>query len=262
MTGDKVLCAADSQELKAHGLTAGLTNYSACYATGLLLARRLLKQVGLAEEYKANGKVDGEMFLVECEGEKRPFKALMDVGLQRTTTGARIFGALKGACDGGINVPHSTKRFPGYSKAKIEIITNKRGKATDTEKSGANYDAKVHKERIFGTHVTTYMNAVKKEDPAKYKVLFSQWDKCLTAAKVKTCEDLYKKVHKAIIAKPDRVKAKGNSKPVRKIVTDGKAQVLQNSKGKKWLRHRRLNQEERKARIQAKFAAALAAQGN
>merc|ERR1712086_299513 len=77
MTGDKVLCAADSQELKAHGLTAGLTNYSACYATGLLLARRLLKQVGLAEEYKANGKVDGEMFLVECEGEKRPFKALL-----------------------------------------------------------------------------------------------------------------------------------------------------------------------------------------
>jgi large subunit ribosomal protein L5e len=262
MTGDKVLCAADSQELKAHGLTAGLTNYSACYATGLLLARRLLKQVGLAEEYKANGKVDGEMFLVECEGEKRPFKALMDVGIQRTTTGARIFGALKGACDGGINVPHSTKRFPGYSKAKIEIITNKRGKATDTEKSGAKYDAKVHKERIFGTHVTTYMNAVKKEDPAKYKTLFSQWDKCLTTNKAKTCEDVYKKVHKAIIANPDRKKGKGNAKPVRKVVTDGFAKVFANSKGKKWLRHSRLSKEQRTANVQSKFAAALAAQGN
>merc|ERR1712086_1099094 len=178
-----------------------------------------------------------------------PFKALMDVGIQRTTTGARIFGALKGACDGGINVPHSTKRFPGYSKAKIEIITNKRGKATDTDKSAAKYDAKVHKERIFGTHVTTYMNAVKKEDPAKYKTLFSQWDKCLTTNKAKTCEDVYKKVHKAIIANP-----------VRKVVTPGHNKVLQNSKGKKWIAQSRGTREERVARVQKKFADALASQ--
>jgi large subunit ribosomal protein L5e len=263
MTGDKVLCAAESTELKAHGLTAGLTNYSAAYCTGLLLARRLLKQVGLSDMYKGNGKIDGELYNVDSDiQDKRPFKALMDVGIQRTTTGARIFGVLKGACDGGLNVPHTVKRFPGYTRSKVEIITNKRGKTTDTEKAAARYDAKVHKDRIFGGHVTSYMNSVKKEDPAKYKVLFSQWDKCLTAAKAKTCEELYKKVHKAIIAKPDRVKAKGNAKPVRKIVTDGKAQVLQNSKGKKWLRLRRLNKEERTARIQAKFAAALASQGN
>ncbi len=43
MTGDKVLCAADSSELKKYGLTAGLTNYSSAYCTGFLLARRLLK---------------------------------------------------------------------------------------------------------------------------------------------------------------------------------------------------------------------------
>ena len=128
MTGDKVLCTADSKELKGMGLTAGLTNYSAHYATGLLIARRLLKQVGLADEYKPTDKVDGEMFLVECEGDKRPLKALLDVGIQRTTTGARIFGALKGACDGGVNVPHTVKRFPGYTRASVEVVTNKRGK--------------------------------------------------------------------------------------------------------------------------------------
>jgi large subunit ribosomal protein L5e len=260
MTGDKVLCTADSRELKQHGLTAGLTNYSACYCTGLLIARRLLKQVGLAEMYKSNDKIDGEMFLVECDGDKRPFKALMDVGIQRTTTGARIFGALKGACDGGLNIPHSTKRFPGYSRAKIEVITNKRGKATDTDKQAAKYNAKVHKERIFGTHVTNYMNQVKKEDPAKYKTLFSQWDKCLSTNKAKTCEDVYKKVHKAIIANPDRKKVGGNAKPVRKVITKGKAMVLQNSKGKKWIAHSRITKEERTARVQAKFAAAMASQ--
>lgn len=37
----------------------------------------------------------------------------MDVGLVRTTTGNRVFGALKGACDGGLAIPHSTGRFPG-----------------------------------------------------------------------------------------------------------------------------------------------------
>merc|ERR1711934_1185570 len=121
MRGDKVLCAADSAELKAYGLTAGLTNYAAGYCTGLLLARRLLKQVGLADVYKANDTRDGSFFNVEDDvGDKRPFKALLDVGIQRTTTGARLFGAMKGAADGGINVPHSTKRFPGYTRAKVE----------------------------------------------------------------------------------------------------------------------------------------------
>jgi large subunit ribosomal protein L5e len=120
MTGDKVLCAAESTELRTHGLTAGLTNYASGYATGLLLARRLLKQVGLNELYKPNTDVNGEYFNVDDDVEdKRPFKALLDVGLARTTTGARVFAVLKGACDGGINVPHKTKRFPGYSKAKI-----------------------------------------------------------------------------------------------------------------------------------------------
>jgi large subunit ribosomal protein L5e len=43
MNGDVVLCSAESDELKRFGVTAGLTNYSAAYCTGLLLARRLLK---------------------------------------------------------------------------------------------------------------------------------------------------------------------------------------------------------------------------
>lgn len=41
-------------------------------------------------------------------------RCYLDVGLARTTTGARVFGAMKGAVDGGLNVPHSLKRFPGY----------------------------------------------------------------------------------------------------------------------------------------------------
>jgi large subunit ribosomal protein L5e len=46
------LCQATSQELVNYGLTAGLTNYSSAYVTGLLCARRLLKKVGLNEMYQ------------------------------------------------------------------------------------------------------------------------------------------------------------------------------------------------------------------
>ena len=61
----------------------------------------------------------GEDFNVTpSDGARRPFKAIVDVGLTRTTTGARLFGVMKGALDGGIDIPHSEKRFPGFSKEK------------------------------------------------------------------------------------------------------------------------------------------------
>jgi len=130
----------------------------------------------LADIYKGADKVDGEYFSVakqNVDDDRRPFKALLDVGIARTTTGARLFGAMKGACDGGLNVPHSTKRFPGYVRAKVEAVTNKRGKAVEHEKTAATFDAGVHRDRIFGGHVTAYMNQLKKEDPARFKTQFS-----------------------------------------------------------------------------------------
>lgn len=171
MRGDKVLCAAESTELRNFGVTAGLTNYAAGYCTGLLLARRLLKQVGLADVYKVNDSRDGVYYKVEehFDDEKRPFKALLDVGLAPTTTGARVFAVLKGACDGGINVPHSTRRFPGYQKAVVEEIKGKRGKVVDSEKTEATFDAGVLRAHIYGNHVTSYMQSLKKEDPTKFK---------------------------------------------------------------------------------------------
>jgi large subunit ribosomal protein L5e len=259
MTGDRVLCAAESDELRQHGLTAGLTNYSAAYCTGLLLARRLLKQVGLADMYKSNSDVNGEYYNVDDDvQDKRPFKALLDVGINRTTTGARIFGTLKGACDGGINVPHKTKRFPGYIRSHTTQVEDKRGKKVAAEKVQAKYDAQVHRDRIFGVHVTNYMNQLKKEDPTRFKRQFSNWEKCLTAAKAKTCEELYRKVHAAINANPDRKRRAGNAKPVRKTIQAGKQLIQQDSKGRKWLRHFRITTEQRKQRVAAKFQAAIA----
>jgi large subunit ribosomal protein L5e len=95
LAGDIVLTAAYAHELPRYGLKGGLTNYAAAYCTGLLLARRHLKKFELDEDYPGNETATGEDFNVE-EGEgKRPFRALLDVGLIRTTTGNRVFGALK-----------------------------------------------------------------------------------------------------------------------------------------------------------------------
>merc|ERR1711959_728348 len=131
------------------GVEVGLKNYAAAYCTGLLLARRVLEKVGLADSFKGVEEVNGEEFHVEddFDGDRRPFKAVLDVGLKRTTVGSRVFGVLKGAADGGLHIPHSTKRFPGYKGG-----------------DDASYDAEFHKARIFGGHVSEYMESLEEED--------------------------------------------------------------------------------------------------
>jgi large subunit ribosomal protein L5e len=182
--GDEVICAAYAHELPNYGLKVGLTNYSAAYCTGLLCARRLLAKFKLDKKYQGNQKIDGTTFLVEePKSGPRPFKAYLDVGLQRTTTGARLFGALKGACDGGLYIPHDNeegKRFPGYKDGK--------------------YDPKQHREKIFGGHVAKYMKLLKDSDPKKYQTQFSQFIK--EKIEHSDLEKLYQKVHQNIRADP------------------------------------------------------------
>lgn len=102
-----------------------MTNWAAAYSTGLLLARRTLVKLGLDESFTGVEEVDGEYKITEAvdvDGETtRPFKANLDVGLHRTSTGARIFGAMKGASDGGLYIPHSESRFPGFDIETKEL---------------------------------------------------------------------------------------------------------------------------------------------
>jgi large subunit ribosomal protein L5e len=50
-----------------------LTNYASAYCTGLLIARRLLKNLKMDSLYKGVEKANGEMYEVEESGERRPF---------------------------------------------------------------------------------------------------------------------------------------------------------------------------------------------
>ena len=89
-------------------LQAGLTNYAATYATGLLLARRVLQKFNLDKTYTGTEEATGEDYNVEADDEgPRPFTALLDTGLKRTSTGSKVFAALK-VCQVAENVANRT----------------------------------------------------------------------------------------------------------------------------------------------------------
>merc|ERR1711876_117635 len=231
------------------GVKCGLTNYASAYCVGLLCARRLLQQKEMGDMYKGNQKVDGSYYCVQDEmGDRRPFKAYLDVGLVRTTTGNRVFGAMKGACDGGLYIPHNEKRFPGHRFQKPEVDTRKKkGAAGDEkEKPKPNFSAEEHLEHIMGVHVQEYYDLIKGENPAAFKKQFSKWEKELAG---RSFEDVYKAVHAAIRKNPDRVKVARKQKPVRKVVSEAPTLVLQNSKGSKWLRQKKISKEMRRTRV-------------
>merc|ERR1711933_623134 len=80
-----------------------------------------MEAMGLDETFKGKEEIDGEEYHVEDEdNERRPLKCILDVGLRRTCAGARMWGALKGAVDGGLHIPHSTKS--GFSVATSRSI--------------------------------------------------------------------------------------------------------------------------------------------
>nr|AEL28875.1 ribosomal protein L5 [Heliconius melpomene cythera] len=214
--GDHIVCAAYSHELPRYGIKVGLTNYAAAYSTGLLLARRLLQRLGLDSLYIGATEVTGDEFNVEpVDNGPGAFRCYLDVGLARTTTGARVFGAMKGAVDGGLNVPHSIKRFPGY----------------DAE--AKKFNAEVHRAHIFGLHVAEYMRNLEQEDEDSFKRQFGKYIQLGVSADA--IEGIYKKAHEAIRADPSHKKK------------EAKDSVKQ----KRWNK-RKLTLAERKNRIKQK----------
>jgi len=204
--GDVVVCAAYSHELPRYGIKIGLTNYAAAYCTGLLLARRLLRKLRLDKIYAGCETVTGEQYNVEdIEGQPGAFRAFLDVGLARTTTGARLFGAMKGAADGGIDIPHSTKRFPGYDSESKE------------------FSADVHRKHIFGQHVADYMKSLMEDDEEAFKRQFSQYTKLgITPDEL---EGIYLKAHANIRADPEHKPKPARTDVVKKRWNDKKTDI-------------------------------------
>uniref|UniRef100_A0A8C5Z971 Large ribosomal subunit protein uL18 n=1 Tax=Marmota marmota marmota TaxID=9994 RepID=A0A8C5Z971_MARMA len=221
--GDMIVCAAYAHELPKYGVKVGLTNYAAAYCTGLLLARKLLNRFGMDKIYEGQMEVTGDEYNVESiDGQPGAFTCYLDAGLARTTTGNKVFGALKGAVDGGLSIPHSTKRFPGYDSESKE------------------FNAEVHRKHIMGQNVADYMRYLMEEDEDAYKKPFSQYIKNNVTPDM--MEEMYKKAHSAIRENPVYEK-----KPKREV------------KKKRWNRPK-MSLAQKKDRVAQKKASFLRAQ--
>jgi len=88
--GDKVILTTKSSELKKHGWKYSFKSLPAAYLAGMLLAKN-------AKEHKVVG-------------------AVLDLGLQTPIHGNRLFSALKGVIDGGLNVPATDSVFPSEDR--------------------------------------------------------------------------------------------------------------------------------------------------
>jgi large subunit ribosomal protein L5e len=225
--GDVVYAAAYGHELKRYGIPVGHNNYAAAYAVGLLLARRTLNKFGLADKYQGQTQVNGEDYNVEplADG-PRPLRAILDTGLKRTSTGSKVFATLKGAVDGGIDIPHSVSRYVGY----------------DTEAKKLKAD--VLRKHIFGAHVADHMRQLKDEDAASFEKKFSRYIKNKVGAD--DVEKLYAKAHAAIRADP-KPAAK---KPAKEGAVHKRYNALKISRGQ-----RAVNVKNRKSALVAKAAA-------
>lgn len=223
INGDVIFTAAYSHELPNYGIKHGLTNWSAAYAVGLLIARRALNKLGLEDSYTGDEDASGEFSLVEAvEDGPRPFKVFLDVGLARTTTGARIFAVAKGASDGGLYVPHSAKRFPGYDFESGDL------------------DDEVLRKYIVGGHVAEYMEELADDDEERYRQLFKSYIE--DDIEPDAIEELYEAAHAKIREDPVYKKKAGKTKEEYKAIS------LK-------FRKQKLTREERAAKIAEKIAA-------
>ena len=177
-------------------------------------------------------EADGEYGLTEAaevDGEdRRPFKCFLDVGLARTSTGARVFAAMKGVSDGGILVPHSENRFPGYDIETKEL------------------DADTLRKYIFGGHVAEYMEGLADDDEERFKTQFSGYiDDDIEADGL---EEMYQEAHKAI-----------REDPLKKDDEAGEKKSKEHwKKESKKHKQKKLSHDEKKKKIKEKIEALAA----
>ncbi len=94
--GDKTIASAKSTELKKIGWNK-TGNIPAAYLTGLLAGKKAK--------------------------DKKIEEAILDLGLQTSTKGSRLYAALKGVLDSGIKIPHSEEILPKEDRIRGKHIS-------------------------------------------------------------------------------------------------------------------------------------------
>ena len=99
--GDVTYSSAISTELGKFGYTGPTGNTTAAYLTGLLFGLRSIQ----------NGYDAG----------------ILDIGLHASTRGSRIYAALKGIVDAGMEIPHDPSIFPSDERISGQIAADYNG---------------------------------------------------------------------------------------------------------------------------------------
>jgi large subunit ribosomal protein L18 len=153
--GDVTMVSATGKELPAFGWKGGTGNLPGSYLVGYLCAVRAK--------------------------EKKIGEAILDIGLQRSTKGSRVYAALKGALDGGINVPFSEDILPsderirglhiqGMAEKNPSMFSGLKKSGIDAKKMSKHFDevkAKISKAKPIAKKPSPRKVAAKKPAPKK-----------------------------------------------------------------------------------------------
>lgn len=105
--GDLTKAAAISSELSKYGWLGGNANTSSAYLTGYLCGKKAL-----------TAGIDS---------------AILDIGLKSPIKGSKIFAALKGAADAGLDIPFGESVIPTEDRINGEHIANYAKSLSDDE---------------------------------------------------------------------------------------------------------------------------------
>jgi large subunit ribosomal protein L18 len=109
LEGDRVLATATSRELTKFGWKNTNANIPSAYLVGMLAARRALKN--------------------EVE------EAVLDIGLRVPVKGSKVFAALQGIIDAGVDVPHSDDILPSPERLAGSHISDETAQSFENVKS-------------------------------------------------------------------------------------------------------------------------------
>ncbi|HHT19010.1 MAG: 50S ribosomal protein L18 [Euryarchaeota archaeon] len=139
LSGDQTVVSAHSQELKNMGWLASGKNTSAAYLTGYLCGKKAVKE-GINA-------------------------AVMDIGLQSSTKGSRVYAVLKGAIDAGLEIPYKDVVLPDEDRVKGEHIVQyaKSLDKADMEKKFSQYLEKGLSPLEIPDHFQTIKEKIEKE---------------------------------------------------------------------------------------------------
>jgi len=142
--GDRVLASAHSSELrKKFGWLGSLKNLPAAYLTGLLCGYRALKR---------NVK-----------------KAILDIGLQTPSKGARVFAVMKGCIDAGIEIPHGEEILPSEERIRGQHISDYASMLSSTPEVYSKRFSEYLSRGLRPENIVEHFSAVKKKIETEFK---------------------------------------------------------------------------------------------